>query len=173
MMVYILKSLVKISLAWIIFSNISSANINVESQELNSTKIKYFLDYELDNDLKKIIDKGISIQILETIIVKRKNKYFFDNVMFKRTKNIKIEYHPLIKKFYLFEENEKFSFAELNELVIFINKPRYLTLENSQDSKNKELTITWEIDQKNLPKSLQLNIKKPKWMIIKSLRHNL
>ena len=173
MMVYILKSLVKISLAWIVFSNISYADIIIDEQNLDSTRIKYFLDYELDNDLKKIIDKGISIQILETIIVKRKNKYFFDNVMFKRTKKFKIEYHPLIKKFYLFEENEKFSFAELNELVIFINKPRYLTLENSQDSKNKELTITWEIDQKNLPKSLQLSLKKPNWMIIKSLRHNL
>ena len=173
MMVYILKSLVKISLAWIVFLNISYADIIVDEQNLDSTKIKYFLDYELDNDLKKIIDKGISIQILETIIVKRKNKYFFDNVMLKRTKNIKIEYHPLIKKFYLFEEDEKYSFKELNELVIFINKPRYLTLENSQDSKNKELTITWEIDQKNLPKSLQLSLKKPKWMILKSLKHNL
>ncbi len=173
MMVYILKSLVKISLAWIVFSNISYADIIVDEQNLDSTKIKYFLDYELDNDLKKIIDKGISIQILETIIVKRKNKYFFDNVVFKRTKNFKIEYHPLIKKFYFFEESERFSFTELNELVSFINKPRYLTLENSQDSKNKELTITWEIDQKNLPKSLQLSLKKPKWMIIKSLRHNL
>ena len=173
MMAYILRSLVKISLAWIVFSNISYADIIIDEQNLDSTKIKYFLDYELDNDLKKIIDKGISIQILETITVKRKNKYFFDNVMFKRTKNIKIEYHPLIKKFYLFEENEKFSFAELNELVIFINKPRDLTLENSQDSKNKELTITWEIDQKNLPKSLQLSLKKPNWMIIKSLRHYL
>ena len=173
MMVYFLKSLVKISLAWIFFSNISYADIIVDEQNLDSTKIKYFLDYELDNDLKKIIDKGISIQILETIIVKRKNKYFFDNVVFKRIKNFKIEYHPLIKKFYFFEESEKFSFAELNELVSYINKPRYLTLENIKDSKNKELTITWEIDQKNLPKSLQLSLKKPKWMIIKSLRHNL
>ena len=173
MMVYILKSLVKISLAWIVFSNISFADIIVDEQNIDSTKIKYFLDYELDNDLKKIIDKGISIQILETIIVKRKNKYFFDNVVFKRTKNIKIEHHPLIKKFYFVEENEKFSFAELDELVIFINKPRYLTLENKKDSKNKELTITWEIDQKNLPKSLQLSLKKPNWMKIKSLRHNL
>ena len=173
MMVYILKSLVKISLAWIVFLNISYADTIVDEQELDSTKIKYFLDYELDNDLKKIIDKGISIQILETIIVKRKNKYFFDNVEFKRTKKFKIEYHPLIKKFYFFEENEKYSFAELNELVSFINKPRYLTLGNTKDSKNKELTITWEIDQKNLPKSLQLSLKKPKWMIIKTLRHNL
>ena len=172
-MVYILKSLVKISLAWIVFLNISYADTIVDEQELDSTKIKYFLDYELDNDLKKIIDKGISIQILETIIVKRKNKYFFDNVEFKRTKKFKIEYHPLIKKFYFFEENEKYSFAELNELVSFINKPRYLTLGNTKDSKNKELTITWEIDQKNLPKSLQLSLKKPKWMIIKTLRHNL
>jgi len=173
MMVYILKSLVKISLAWIVFSNISYADIIVDEQNIDSTKIKYFLDYELDNDLKKIIDKGISIQILETIIVKRKNKYFFDNVVFKRTKKFKIEYHPLIKKFYFFEENEKFSFAELNELVSYINKPWYLTLENNKDSRNKEITITWEIDQKNLPKSLQLSLKKPKWMIIKSLRHNL
>jgi len=173
MMVYILKSLVKISLAWIFFSNISYADIIVDEQNLDSTKIKYFLDYELDNDLKKIIEKGISIQILETIIVKRKNKYFFDNVVFKRTKKFKIEYHPLIKKFYFIEDNEKFSFAELNELVSFINKPRYLTLENTKDSKYKELTITWEIDQKNLPKSLQLSLKEPRWMIIKSLRHNL
>ncbi len=135
-MVYILKSLVKISLAWIVFLNISYADIIVD-EELDSTKIKYFLDYELDNDLKNIIDKGISIQILETIIVKRKNKYFIDNVVFKKTKNRKIEYHPLIKKFYFFEESERFSFAELNELVIFINTPRYLTLENSLDSINK------------------------------------
>jgi len=173
MMVYILKYLVKISLAWIVFSNISYADIIVDEQDLDTTKIKYFLDYELDNDLRKIIDKGISIQILETIIVKRKNKYFFDNVVFKRTKKFKIEYHPIIKKFYFFEENEKFSFAEINELVSFINKPRYLTFENTKDSKNKVLTITWEIDQKNLPKSLQLSLKKPKWMKIKSLRHNL
>jgi len=173
MMVYILKYLVKISLAWIVFSNISYADIIVDEQDLDTTKIKYFLDYELDNDLRKIIDKGISIQILETIIVKRKNKYFFDNVVFKRTKKFKIEYHPLIKKFYFIEDNEKFSFAELNELVSFINKPRYLTLENTKDSKYKELTITWEIDQKNLPKSLQLSLKEPRWMIIKSLRHNL
>ncbi|AKO63928.1 hypothetical protein UZ34_00260 [Methylophilales bacterium MBRSF5] len=173
MMVYILKSLVKISLAWLVFSNISYADIIVDEQNIDSTKIKYFLDYELDNDLKKIIDKGISIQILETIIVKRKNKYFFDNVVFKRTKKFKIEYHPLIKKFYFFEENEKFSFAELNKLVSYINKPWYLTLENTKDSRNKEITITWEVDQKNLPKSLQLSLKKPKWTIIKSLRHNL
>ena len=77
------------------------------------------------------------------------------------------------KKFYFFEENEKISFSELDELASYINKPRYLTLENIKDSKNKELTITWEIDQKNLPKSLQLSLKKPKWMIIKSLKHNL
>ena len=172
-MVYILKSLVKISLAWIVFSNISYADINVDEQNLDSTKIKYLLDYELDNDLKKIIDKGISIQILETIAVIRKRKYFFDNIVLKRTKKFKIEYHPLIKKFYFFEENEKFSFAELNELVSFINKPRYLAIENIKDSKNKELTITWEIDQKNLPKSLQLSLKKPKWMTIKNLRYNL
>ena len=76
MMVYILKSLVKISLAWIVFSNISYADIIVDEQNLDSTKIKYFLDYELDNDLKKIIEKGISIQILEKIIVKRKKKIF-------------------------------------------------------------------------------------------------
>ena len=54
MMVYILKSLVKISLAWIFFSNISYADIIVDEQNLDSTKIKYFLDYELDNDLKKL-----------------------------------------------------------------------------------------------------------------------
>ena len=137
MMVYILKSLVKISLAWILLSNLSYADIVVDEQNLDSTKIKYFLDYELDNDLKKIIDKGISIQILETIIVKRKNKYFFDNVVFKRTKKFKIEYHPLIKKFYFFEESEKFSFAQLNELVRFINKPRFLILENTKDPKIK------------------------------------
>ena len=94
-------------------------------------------------------------------------------MLFKKYKNIKIEYHPLIKKFYFIEENEKFSFTELNDLVSFINRPRYLTFENSWDYKNKELTITWEIDQKNLPKSLQLSLKKPKWMIIKSLSHNL
>jgi hypothetical protein len=173
MMVYIIKSLLKISLTWIVFLNVTYADIIVDEKNLNSIKIKYFLDYELDNDLKKIIDKGISIQILETIILKRKNKYFFDNVVFKRTKNIKIEYHPLIKKFYFFEESEKFSFAQLNELVRFINKPRFLILENTKDPKNKELRITWEIDQKNLPKSLQLSLKKPNWMIIKSLRHNL
>ena len=173
MMVYILKSLLKISLAWIVFLNISYADIIVQEQKFDSIKIKYFLDYELDNDLKKIIEKGISIQILETITVKRKNKYLFDNVIFNITKNMKIEYHPLIKKFYFFEENEKFSFAELNELVSFINTPRYLNFENTKDSKNIELTITWEIDQKNLPKSLQLSLKKPNWMIIKSLRHNL
>ena len=173
MMVYILKSLVKISLPWIVILNLSYADIIVDEQNIDSIKIKYFLDYELDNDLKKIIDKGISIQILETITVKRKNKYFFDNVLFKRTKNIKIEYHPLIKKYYFFDENEKLSFTQLNELVSFINKPRYLTIENNKDLENKELTITWEIDQKNLPKSLQLSLKKPNWMIIKNLRHNL
>jgi hypothetical protein len=173
MMVYILKSLVKISLAGIVFLNVAFADIIVDEQNVDSIKIRYFLDYELDNDLKKIIDKGISIQILETIIVKRKNKYLFDNVLFKKIKNIKIEYHPLIKKFYFFEESEKFSFAQLNELVSFINKPRHLSIENNKDWKNKELTITWEIDQKNLPKSLQLSLKKPNWMIIKNLRHNL
>ncbi|MGA0448727.1 MAG: DUF4390 domain-containing protein [Methylophilaceae bacterium] len=173
MMAYILKSLLKINLAWLVFFNTSYANIIVEDQELDSTKIKYFLNYELDNELKKIIDKGISIQVLETTILKRKNQYFFDHVLFKKTKNIKIEYHPLIKKYYLFEENERFSYTELSDLIRFINKPRYLTLDNFQDSKNKELTITWEIDQKNLPKSLQLSLKKPTWMIIKRLRHNL
>lgn len=173
MMVYILKSLLKISLAWLVFSNITYANIIVEDQELNSTKIKYFLNYELDNELKNIIDKGISIQILETIILKRKNKYFFDNILYKKNINIKIEYHYLIKKFYYFEENEKYIFTELNDLINFINKPRYLNLENYQDSENRELSITWEIDQKNLPKSLQLSLKKPKWMTIKSLKYNL
>jgi len=153
MMAYILKSLLKINLAWLVFFNTSYANIIIEDQALDSTKIKYFLNYELDNELKKIIDKGISIQVLETIILKRKNQYFIDHVLFKKTKNIKIEYHPLIKKYYLFEENERFSYTELNDLIRFINKPRYLTLDNFQDSKIKNLQLHGRLIKKIFQKA--------------------
>ena len=152
-MAYILKSLLKINLAWLVFFNTSYANIIIEDQALDSTKIKYFLNYELDNELKKIIDKGISIQVLETTILKRKNQYFFDHVLFKKTKNIKIEYHPLIKKYYLFEENERFSYTELNDLIRFINKPRYLTLDNFQDSKIKNLQLHGRLIKKIFQKA--------------------
>ena len=52
MMVYILKSLVKISLAWIFFLNISYADIIIDEQEVDSIKIKYFLDY--DGEIKSL-----------------------------------------------------------------------------------------------------------------------
>ena len=124
--------------------------------------------------VEKIIDKGISINILEEIKIIKERDYFFDKEIASQKNYKRIEYHPLIKKYYFYERSEKKSYLSLTELIVDINKKRELQLKiDKKDINNNLLIINWKIEQNSLPKSLQLNLKKPDWFVLKTLTYSL
>ena len=128
----------------------------------------------MHEEFEKIIDKGISINILEEIKIIKERDYFFDKEIASQKNYKRIEYHPLIKKYYFYERSEKKSYLSLTELIVDINKKRELQLKiDKKDINNNLLIINWRIEQNSLPKSLQLNLKKPDWFVLKTLTYSL
>ena len=128
----------------------------------------------MHEEFEKIIDKGISINILEEIKIIKEKNYFFDKEIASQINYKRIEYHPLIKKYYFYERSEKKSYLSLTELIVDINKKRELQLKiDKKDINNNLLIINWRIEQNSLPKSLQLNLKKPDWFVLKTLTYSL
>ena len=148
--------------------------IIVNNIDDNKTEIEYELNYQMHKEFEKIIEKGISINVLEEIKIIKERDYFFDKEIYSQKNYKKIEYHPLINKYYLHDRGERKSYLSLNELIIDINKKKELQLKiNKKDINNNLLIIDWRIEQNSLPKSLQLNLKKPDWLVLKTLTYSL
>ena len=148
--------------------------IIVNNIDDNKIEIEFELNYQIHNEFEKIIEKGISINLLEEIKIIKERDYFFDKEIYSQKNYKKIEYHPLINKYYLYDRGEKKSYLSLTELIIDINKKRKLQLKiNKKDINNNLLIINWRIEQNSLPKSLQLNLKKPDWLVLKTLTYSL
>src|SRR5210317_655502 len=160
MTAFFFNSLLKISFLIILCSSSAMGEIIINNIDDNKIEIEYELNYQIHNEFEKIIEKGISINILKEIYSQKNYK--------------KIEYHPLINKYYLYDRGEKKSYLSLTELIIDINKKRELQLKiNKKDINNNLLIINWRIEQNSLPKSLQLNLKKPDWLVLKTLTYSL
>ena len=128
----------------------------------------------MHEEFEKIIDKGISLNILEEIKIIKERDYFFDKEIVSQKNYKRIEYHPLIKKYYFYERGEKKSYLSLTELIVDMNKKKELQLKiDKKDINNNLLIINWRIEQNSLPKSLQLNLKKPDWFVLKTLTYSL
>lgn len=175
MMAFFFNFLLKISFLITLCSSSAIAEIIVnKNDDGKQIQIEYELNYQMHEEFEKIIDKGISINILEEIKIIKERDYFFDKEIASQKNYKRIEYHPLIKKYYFYERSEKKSYLSLTELIVDINKKRELQLKvDKKDINNNLLIINWRIEQNSLPKSLQLNLKKPDWFVLKTLTYSL
>ena len=101
--------------------------IIVNNIDDNKTEIEYELNYQIHNEFEKIIEKGISIHLLEEIKIIKERDYFFDKEIYSQKNYKRIEYHPLINKYYLHDRGEKKSYLSINELIIDSNKKKAIT----------------------------------------------
>ena len=175
MMAFFFNFLLKISFLITLSASSAIAEIIVnKNDDGKQIQIEYELNYQMHEEFEKIIDKGIPINILEEIKIIKERDYFFDKEIASQKNYKRIEYHPLIKKYYFYERSEKKSYLSLTELIIDINKKRELQLKvDKKDINNNLLIINWRIEQNSLPKSLQLNLKKPDWFVLKTLTYSL
>jgi len=175
MMAFFFNFLLKISFLITLSASSAIAEIIVnKNDDGKQIQIEYELNYQMHEEFEKIIDKGISINILEEIKIIKERDYFFDKEIASQKNYKRIEYHPLIKKYYFYERSEKKSYLSLTELIVDINKKRELQLKiDKKDINNNLLIINWRIEQNSLPKSLQLNLKKPDWFVLKTLTYSL
>ena len=176
MMAFFFNFLLKISFLINLCASSAIAAIIVSNNDEDGKQIQieYELNYQMHEEFEKIIDKGISINILEEIKIIKERDYFFDKEIASQKNYKRIEYHPLIKKYYFYERSEKKSYLSLTELIVDINKKRELQLKiDKKDINNNLLIINWRIEQNSLPKSLQLNLKKPDWFVLKTLTYSL
>ena len=175
MMAFFFNFLLKISFLITLCASSAIAEIIInKNDDGKQIQIEYELNYQMHEEFEKIIDKGISINILEEIKIIKERDYFFDKEIASQKNYKRIEYHPLIKKYYFYERSEKKSYLSLTELIVDMNKKRELQLKiDKKDINNNLLIINWRIEQNSLPKSLQLNLKKPDWFVLKTLTYSL
>ena len=113
---FFFNSLLKISFLIILCSSSAMGEIIVNNIDDNKTEIEYELNYQIHNEFEKIIEKGISIHLLEEIKIIKERDYFFDKEIYSQKNYKKIEYHPLINKYYLYDRGEKKSYLSLTEI---------------------------------------------------------
>jgi hypothetical protein len=169
MMGYILNYLLKISLFIIFLQNISFAEIDIQNIKKNEdgVNVDYKLNFQINDELEKLINKGISIEMTEEVIVHERRKYLPNRQLFKKINIIVIEFHPLIKKYYLKNSVNRSQYDNLNSLVDDLNRVKTIFLDlKIEDKKIYDTQIVWKINENSLPKSLQLNIKKQNWLEI-------
>jgi hypothetical protein len=179
MMVYFLNYCLKTSLflSFILFCNYSYAEINFKLSENDSEKkiiFDYELNYTIHKELEKIINKGIAIEILEEVNVTKRKSFFFNKKIYKIINPIKIEFHPLIKKYYFFDKEGKKSFLSLFDVMNELNKSRNVSVDEANLKKNRyDLEILWSVNLEKLPKSFQLKISQPEWLILDKFQYTL
>lgn len=173
---YILNYLLKISLVIIFLQNISFAEIDIQDIKKNEdgVNVDYKLNFQINDELEKLINKGISIEMTEEVIVHERRKYLPNREVFKKINIIVIEYHPLIKKYYLKNYVNRSQYDNLNSLVDDLNRIKTIFLDlKIEDKKIYDTQIVWKINENSLPKSLQLNIKKQNWLEIDQYKFKL
>ena len=110
---------------WMIlfFSSTTIASDNsliIKTAEINSQFEAYFLNADFDlsfnDDLDEAIKKGIPINFIIEFELKKPRKYWFDEEVTKKTKEILLTYHALSKQFTLTEsENRLIAFDNLTQ----------------------------------------------------------
>ena len=148
-------------------STIASDNsLIIKTAEINSQFEAYFLNADFDlsfnDDLDEAIRKGIPINFVIEFELKKPRKYWFDEEVAKKTKEILLSYHALSKQFILAEsENRLIAFDNLtqakNELKRIKNW-RIFDKSQIDDTEKYSAYLQVKLDQTKLPKQLQADI---------------
>ncbi|MEK9771493.1 MAG: DUF4390 domain-containing protein [Nitrosomonadales bacterium] len=144
------------------------ANLTLEVIDIDLEKnasIDYRIDGHFDNNLKKIIEKGIHIQIDQKIEILKKRKFLFDKKLGEKISNYSIEYHPLIKKYILRVGQQEIRFNDLDSIILEFKKLKNVEINFDQSNapEEKYLYFSWTVNKKKLPKSFQVNIFRNHW----------
>ena len=148
-------------------STIASDNsLIIKTAEINSQFEAYFLNADFDlsfnDDLDEAIKKGIPINFIIEFELKRPRKYWFDEEVTKKTKEILLTYHALSKQFTLTEsENRLIAFDNLTQAKNELKKIKnWRIFDKSQidDTEKYSAYLQVKLDQTKLPKQLQADI---------------
>ena len=138
----------------------------IKTAEINSQFEAYFLNADFDlsfnDDLDEAIRKGIPINFVIEFELKKPRKYWFDEEVAKKSKEILLSYHALSKQFILAEsENRLIAFDNLtqakNELKRIKNW-RIFDKSQIDDTEKYSAYLLVKLDQTKLPKQLQADI---------------
>ncbi len=138
----------------------------IKTAEINGQFEAYFLNADFDlsfnDDLDEAIRKGIPINFVIEFELKKPRKYWFDEEVAKKTKEILLSYHALSKQFILAEsENRLIAFDNLtqakNELKRIKNW-RIFDKSQIDDTEKYSAYLLVKLDQTKLPKQLQADI---------------
>ena len=138
----------------------------IKTAEINNQFEAYFLNADFDlsfnDDLDEAIRKGIPINFVIEFELKKPRKYWFDEEVAKKTKEILLSYHALSKQFILAEsENRLIAFDNLtqakNELKRIKNW-RIFDKSQIDDTEKYSAYPLVKLDQTKLPKQLQADI---------------
>ena len=148
-------------------STIAADNsLTIKNTEINSQFEAYFLNADFDlsfnDDLDEAIRKGIPVNFIIEFELKKPRKYWFDEEVAKKTKEILLTYHALSKQFILSEsENHIIAFDNLtqakNELKRIKNW-RIFDKSQIDDTDKYSAYLQVKLDQTKLPKQLQADI---------------
>ena len=148
-------------------STIAADNsLTIKNAEINSQFEAYFLNADFDlsfnDDLDEAIRKGIPVNFIIEFELKKPRKYWFDEEVAKKTKEILLTYHALSKQFILSEsENHLIAFDNLtqakNELKRIKNW-RIFDKSQINDTDKYSAYLQVKLDQTKLPKQLQADI---------------
>jgi len=148
-------------------STIAADNsLAIKNAEINSQFEAYFLNADFDlsfnDDLDEAIRKGIPINFIIEFELKKPRKYWFDEEVAKKTKEMLLTYHALSKQFILSEsENHLIAFDNLtqakNELKRIKNW-RIFDKSQIDDTDKYSAYLQVKLDQTKLPKQLQADI---------------
>jgi len=148
-------------------STIASDNsLIIKTAEINSQFEAYFLNADFDlsfnDDLDEAIKKGIPINFIIEFELKKPRKYWFDEEVTKKTKEILLTYHALSKQFTLTEsENRLIAFDNLTQAKDELKKIKnWRIFDKSQidDTEKYSAYLQVKLDQTKLPKQLQADI---------------
>ena len=138
----------------------------IKTAEINNQFEAYFLNAEFElffnDDLDEAIRKGIPINFIIEFELKKSRKYWFDEEVTKKTKEIVLSYHALSKQFILSEsENRLVAFDNLTQAKNELKKIKnWRIFDKSQidDTDKYSAYLQVKLDQTKLPKQLQVDI---------------
>ena len=141
-------------------------NLTIKNAEINSQFEAYFLNADFDlsfsEDLDEAIRKGIPINFIIEFELKKPRKYWFEEEVAKKSKEILLSYHALSRQFILTEsDNRLIAFDNLTQAKNELKKIKnWRVFDKSQiDDTDKYLAyLQVKLDQTKLPKQLQVDI---------------
>ncbi len=148
-------------------STIASDNsLIIKTAEINSQFEAYFLNADFDlsfnDDLDEAIKKGIPVNFIIEFELKKPRKYWFEEEVTKKTKEILLTYHALSKQFTLTEsENRLIAFDNLTQAKNELKKIKnWRIFDKSQmdDTEKYSAYLQVKLDKTILPKQLQADI---------------